>query len=106
MDLASLAAHPGLTATGLARGFPAPVRRFGSPLAPLFLQPAAAGMLPGLRAATDPGARGGEFYGPLGVTETRGAPGLVRPGRTALDPQARRRLWEESEHLTGVRLRP
>ncbi|MBK3556834.1 SDR family oxidoreductase [Streptomyces sp. MBT56] len=105
-ELASLAAHPGLTATDLGRDFPAPVRRLGSPLAPLFLQPAAAGMLPGLRAATDPGARGGEFYGPLGVTETRGAPGLVRPGRAAVDPGARRRLWEESEHLTGVRLRP
>ncbi|MFF9653108.1 oxidoreductase [Streptomyces sp. NPDC014622] len=102
-DVASLAAHPGLAATGLGRDFPAPVRRFGSVFAPLFLQPAAMGMLPALRAATDLGARGGEFYGPLGVTETRGAPGLVRPGRAARDPEVRRRLWEESERLTGVR---
>ncbi|MGY0071920.1 oxidoreductase (plasmid) [Streptomyces sp. QTS137] len=101
--LASLAAHPGLAATGLGRNFPAPVRRSGSVFAPLFLQPAHMGMLPGLRAATDPGARGGEFYGPLGVTETRGAPGLVRPGRAARDPEVRHRLWEESERLTGVR---
>ncbi|WP_331755339.1 carboxymuconolactone decarboxylase family protein (plasmid) [Streptomyces sp. NBC_00846] len=69
----------------------------------LFLQPAAMGMLPGLRAATDPGARGGGYYGPLGATETRGSPGLVSPGRAARDPEVRRRLWEESERLTGVR---
>lgn len=98
----SLAAHPGLAATGLGRDFPAPVRRLGPVFAPLFLQPAAMGMLPGLRAATDPGARGGQFYGPLGMTQTRGAPGLVRPGRAARDPEVRRRLWEESERLTGV----
>ncbi|GHB34031.1 hypothetical protein GCM10010346_66390 [Streptomyces chryseus] len=41
------------------------MRRFGSVFAPLFLQPAHMGMLPGLRAATDPGARGGEV--PPGV---------------------------------------
>lgn len=98
----SLAAHPGLAATGLGRDFPASVRRLGPVFAPLFLQPAAMGMLPGLRAATDPGARGGQFYGPLGMTQTRGAPGLVRPGRAARDPEVRRRLWEESERLTGV----
>ncbi|MGP3632778.1 oxidoreductase [Streptomyces sp. 24-1644] len=102
-DMISLAAHPGLAATGLGRHLPAPVRRLGSVFAPLFLQSAAMGMLPGLRAATDPGARGGEYYGPLGVTETRGAPGVVRPGRAARDPEARRRLWEKSERLTGVR---
>lgn len=98
----SLAAHPGLAATGLGRDFPAALRRLGPVFAPLFLQPAAMGMLPGLRAATDPGARGGQFYGPLGMTQTRGAPGLVRPGRAARDPEVRRRLWEESERLTGV----
>lgn len=101
-DLVSLAAHPGLAATGLGRDFPASARRFGSVFAPLFLQPAAMGMLPGLRAATDPEARGGEYYGPVGVTETRGAPGLVRPGRVACDPEVGRRLWEVSERLTGV----
>ncbi|MCX5199532.1 oxidoreductase [Streptomyces sp. NBC_00249] len=102
-DTVSLAAHPGLAATGLGRDFPAALRTLGRPLAPLFLQPAELGMLAGLRAATDPTARGGEFYGPLGPTETRGPVGPARPGRSARDPRVRQRLWEESERLTGVR---
>nr|WSW68618.1 oxidoreductase [Streptomyces sp. NBC_00995] len=98
----SVAAHPGLAATALGRGFPVAVRRAGAPFAPLFLQPAEMGMLPGLRAATDPDVQGGQYYGPLGVTETKGYPGLVRPGRAARDLQARRRLWDLSEELTGT----
>jgi len=98
----SVAAHPGLAGTGLGRDFPAVLRFFAPAFAPLFLQPAKSGMLPTLRAATDPGVRGGEFYGPLGITETRGAPGPVRAGRSARDPEVHRRLWHASEHLTDV----
>lgn len=99
----SAAAHPGLAATGLGRNFPPLLRSVGGVFAPLFLQPAEMGMLPGLRAATDPLVRGGEYYGPLGRSETRGPPGRVRPGSSARDPWVRRRLWEESERLTGIR---
>ncbi|MCB5165688.1 SDR family oxidoreductase [Streptomyces bambusae] len=98
----SVAAHPGLAATGLGRELPALVRRLGPALGPLFLQRADQGMLPGLRAATDPAVRGGTYYGPTGITETRGRPGPARPGRAALDGRAAARLWEESERLTGV----
>ncbi|MFE5245450.1 MULTISPECIES: oxidoreductase [unclassified Streptomyces] len=101
-DTLSLAAHPGLAATGLGRNIPGAVRTLTRPLAPLFLQPARLGMLAGLRAATDPGARGGEFYGPLGLTETKGPVGPARPGRSARDPRAWERLWAESERMTGV----
>ncbi|WP_328973786.1 oxidoreductase [Streptomyces sp. NBC_00239] len=101
-DTVAVAAHPGLAATGLGRDFPAAFHRIGPTLGPLFLQPADRGMLPGLRAATDPGVRGGQFYGPLGLTETRGHPGPVRTGGSARDPRVWRRLWEESERLTGV----
>jgi NAD(P)-dependent dehydrogenase (short-subunit alcohol dehydrogenase family) len=98
----SVAAHPGLAATGLGRDFPPLLRNAGRVFAPLFLQPAEMGMLPGLRAATDHLVQGGEYYGPLGRTETRGLPGRVRPGSSARDPWVRRRLWDESERLTGV----
>ncbi|MHC0431277.1 oxidoreductase [Streptomyces sp. O3] len=105
-DTLSVAAHPGIAATDLARNFPAAFHKAAPVLAPvlvpLFVQSADMGMLPGLRAATDPAVRGGEFYGPLGLTETRGHPGTVRPGRPARDPRVRRRLWQESERLTGV----
>jgi hypothetical protein len=70
--------------------------------APLTGQPAAQGALPVLRAATDPGARGGDYYGPRGPGEMRGAPRQVRYTRTARDERLARRLWQASEHLTGV----
>ena len=45
-------------------------------LRPLF-QDAAAGALPTLRAATDPAALGGQYYGPDGPGGTRGYPKVV-----------------------------
>jgi hypothetical protein len=64
---------------------------------------AARGALPVLRAATDISARGGEYYGPDGWHEERGFPRLVEPTAAARDAAAQRRLWQESEKLTGVR---
>jgi NAD(P)-dependent dehydrogenase (short-subunit alcohol dehydrogenase family) len=65
-------------------------------------QDAAMGALPTLRAATDPAARGGEYYGPGGRGGNKGYPRLVRVNDRAHDEQARLRLWQESERLTGV----
>ncbi|MFI1868638.1 oxidoreductase [Streptomyces jumonjinensis] len=101
-DTLSVAAHPGLADTGLGRHIPSALRRIGPLFAPLFLQPAERGMLPGLRAATDPAVRGGEYYGPLGLTETKGHPGLVHTARRARDPESARRLWAASERATGT----
>ena len=60
------------------------------------------GALPQLRAATDPAARGGEFYGPLFVNN--GAP-VRKPilRRVGMD-RAIARLWQVSERETGVAL--
>jgi hypothetical protein len=63
---------------------------------------AARGALPVLRAATDAAARGGVYYGPDGWHEERGFPRLVEPSAPARDEGAQRRLWQESERLTGV----
>ena len=41
------------------------------------MQGADLGALPTLRAATDPGARGGQYYGPDGFGEMRGYPKVV-----------------------------
>jgi hypothetical protein len=65
-------------------------------------QPAAQGALPVLRAATDPRARGGDYYGPRGPGAGMGAPRKVRYARTARDEQLADCLWEASEVLTGV----
>jgi len=99
----ALAAHPGTAITALTRYFPAVVDRayhaIGSPVA----QPAAMGALPTLRAATDPAARGGEYYGPGGWLEMKGYPRRVSSSTRSHDEPAQRRLWQESERLTGVR---
>jgi hypothetical protein len=62
----------------------------------------AEGALPQLRAAVDPAARGGEFYGPRFVNN--GAP-IRKPVFRRLGMQrAIEKLWEVSERETGVAL--
>ncbi len=99
----ALAAHPGTAITALTRYFPPAVDRayhaMGQPIA----QQPQAGALPTLRAATDPAARGGEYYGPDGWLEFKGHPHRVSSSARSHDEQAQRRLWQESERLTGVR---
>jgi NAD(P)-dependent dehydrogenase (short-subunit alcohol dehydrogenase family) len=56
-----------------------------------------------LRAATDPDARGGEYYGPSGFRENVGAPIRVTASDDAHNLVLQDRLWSESERLTGVR---
>ena len=103
VDALALAAHPGFSETGLAvhlrRGWQAPVMLLIS----LLSQSAARGALPTLRAAADPDARGGQYYGPHGIMGIRGFPVAVKPGAAACDGDAAHRLWEASEELTGVR---
>lgn len=97
----ALAAHPGLSATELLRNSPAILRVLEIPLRPL-AQSAAMGALPTLRAATDPAAVGGEYYGPGGFAEAWGHPVRVVSSARSHDADLQRRLWKASEELTGV----
>lgn len=100
----AVAAHPGFTSTNLTSGMnhPATLDILGS-FFRLLGQDGAAGALPTLYAATAPGVRGGEFYGPGGPGQLRGRPVPVTPAPQALDPLTARRLWDVSARLTGVR---
>ena len=98
----SLAAHPGYARTGLLRYLPAAVRIGSQLVEPFIAQSAAMGALPILRAATDPAASGGEFYGPGGLAGMKGYPVPARPLAKARDCAAQRRLWAKSEQQTGV----
>jgi NAD(P)-dependent dehydrogenase (short-subunit alcohol dehydrogenase family) len=104
---ASLIAHPGLTNTDLqARS----VRETDGGFSQKFFHKAAGssgmspaeGALPQLRAATDPGARSGEFYVPMWVNN---GPPVRKPILRRLGAsRAIKRLWEVSERETGVRM--
>jgi NAD(P)-dependent dehydrogenase (short-subunit alcohol dehydrogenase family) len=105
--LLSLAAHPGYAATNLQLAGPqmrgSRPRELFSKLGNLLLaQPAAHGAWPTLRAATDPGVRGGEYFGPGGFAEQRGHPALVGMSAGATDSADAAWLWERSVELTGV----
>jgi NAD(P)-dependent dehydrogenase (short-subunit alcohol dehydrogenase family) len=98
----ALAAHPGFARTGLP-GYMSLMARLGTRLIePVLAQSAAMAALPVLRAATDPRARGGEFYGPGGRIGTKGYPVPVSSSARSHDAALQRRLWTESERLTGV----
>ncbi|MGK5692990.1 oxidoreductase [Streptomyces sp. URMC 128] len=102
----AVAAHPGNASTEFGREFPAPVRLLMSPRLSLFnswlVQSPRMGALPTLRAATDPDARGGHYYGPPGWAQFTGHPTRVESSARSHDAGAQRRLWWESEQLTEV----
>jgi NAD(P)-dependent dehydrogenase (short-subunit alcohol dehydrogenase family) len=95
----AVAAHPGLAATDLARNSPAIAAFFYERV---LSQKAAMGALPVLRAATDPGVLGGQYYGPGGLFGARGYPKLAHSSGQSHDTAIQRRLWTVSEELTGV----
>ncbi len=91
------AAHPGWTRTELQRNS-LPARIFG----PLLAMKSPDGALPTLRAAVDPEAKAGAYFGPDGFREFWGSPAPARRAKHSLDASVARRLWEVSAELTGV----
>jgi len=98
----AVAAHPGTSTTELARNLPKPVQSAFLAVAPVFAQSPAGGALPTLRAATDPGALGGQYYGPDGIAQQKGSPVVVASSAQSYDVDLQRRLWAVSEELTKV----
>ncbi len=106
VETVALAAHPGVSATELARHLPLAslpgIKTVASALLSATLNSAADGALPSLRAATDPDATGSLYYGSSGYKELRGAPEVVMPAPHAVREADWERLWSVSEELTGV----
>jgi NAD(P)-dependent dehydrogenase (short-subunit alcohol dehydrogenase family) len=100
-DTIAVAAHPGGSNTELARNLPVAIRGLATVLAPLMQGPDM-GALPTLRAATDPGVLGGQYFGPDGFGEQRGYPKVVASSVASHDTDAQRKLWAVSEELTSV----
>jgi NAD(P)-dependent dehydrogenase (short-subunit alcohol dehydrogenase family) len=103
--LISVAVHPGVSITNIfangpgEKGLKATMVKL---LAPVLMQKDDAGALPTLYAATSPAVRGGEYVGPDGFMELKGAPVVAQPRPQALDTAVGERLWKVSEELTGV----
>jgi len=98
----AVAAHPGFSSTELGRNLPDVMQPAVNALGPLLGQSPAMGALPTLRAATDPGVLGGQYFGPDGFGEQRGYPKVVASSEKSHDLAMQRRLWAVSEELTGV----
>jgi NAD(P)-dependent dehydrogenase (short-subunit alcohol dehydrogenase family) len=107
LDVTSVVCHPGYADTDLQRrageaggGF------IGAALATaatrLFAQSSEKGVLPMLYAATHEDIAGGEYVGPGGLMNMRGAPEPQRSSDRSYDEDTAARLWERSEELTGV----
>ncbi len=94
----AVAAHPGFSKTELLRDASFGMRYFVTAIS----QSPQRGALPALRAATDPGVIGGQYYGPGGLAELRGFPTVVRSSARSYDEALQLRLWEVSEKLTGI----
>lgn len=103
----SLIAHPGLSHSELqvrtvAEGGGGVTAPFWAWMARHTGMSVANGAMPQIRAATDPQAKGGEFYGPRFVNN---GPAVRLPVLRPGEDHAIATLWEVSERETGVAMR-
>lgn len=104
-SVTSLASNPGTTSSALGKDSSILNFLLNSKLAKWIgmSHSSEAGAMITLRAATDPGAQGGELYGPSGGgKKVTGPPKLEEPAPRALDQAIAAKLWQVSEELTGI----
>lgn len=108
LPLISVAAHPGYSATNLQSTGPLaggihPINWVMAKATPIVAQNAKVGALGEIRAAVDPSAVGGEYYGGTQLRGMRGYPVAGPTNRRAHDASVAGKLWDASEELTGLR---
>ena len=100
----SVAAHPGVAMTELARHMPKLlVMLIGGTIGPFVTHSVKNGAQPTLLAALGNDVKGGEYFGPTGYNEMKGKPGKARSTQRSRNEDLTRRLWEVSEELTGIK---
>lgn len=99
-------AHPGFSSTNVAstsvERYPEAVQRAAVLAYGAVGQPAAIGALPILFAATAPGVRGAQYFGPGDLFETRGAPAKAARSGAARRNDLGALVLRICEELTGV----
>lgn len=105
----ALLAHPGyangsLSAkrAGITDDLPRADRLVGA-IIPFLAQGKDRGAWPVVRAALDPSAQSGEYYGPSGLLA--GKPVLVKPVASSAAPDFGARLWADAEEKSGAEFR-
>jgi NAD(P)-dependent dehydrogenase (short-subunit alcohol dehydrogenase family) len=101
-SIESLLAHPGSAVDLLSSRRPGINDRF-KPLdflSAIISQGKDRGAWPVVRAATDPQARGGEFYGPK--RSVSGRPVLLEPVASSASEEFGAEFWREAEAATGI----
>ncbi|MCU1648071.1 MAG: short-chain dehydrogenase [Nocardia sp.] len=98
----SYAVHPGVSATDLFTRTETPVDRIIKPLIRITGHSPANAAHSTLFAATMPGADPDIYWGPTRWGGSRGPVGPSPSSELSKDTELSRRLWEESERMTGV----
>jgi NAD(P)-dependent dehydrogenase (short-subunit alcohol dehydrogenase family) len=106
-NIVALAAHPGFANTEVNRRREATIRQ--TPLRKWYVKQmtklvptAEMAARSVIRAAVASDVRGGEYFGPSGVFELGGTPGIARINPIAKDAALGASLWQASERLSGV----
>jgi len=101
----SVAAHPGVSNTELARHLPKFFTYILGPiLLPLFTHEPPNAAKPQINAAINKGVKGGDYFGPTGFYEMKGGVGKVGSTTISKDEEIAKKLWKVSEKLCNTKL--
>jgi NAD(P)-dependent dehydrogenase (short-subunit alcohol dehydrogenase family) len=98
----SYAVHPGVSATDLFARTETPIDRISKPFIRLVGHPPAKAAHSTLFAATMPDADPDTYWGPTRLFQSQGPVEAAPSSRLSNDRELQRRLWEESERMTGI----
>lgn len=96
----SVSAHPGGTDSGLFEQMPPLLMNIlRYTFVPIFLHSNESAARPILMASLDSHVKGGEYYGPTGLFEMKGPPGIAKRTEYSRREDVASRLWQISEKL-------
>ncbi|WP_062990747.1 oxidoreductase [Nocardia anaemiae] len=101
-DKRSYAVHPGVSATDLFARTETPLDRISKPFIRLVGHAPAKAAHSTLFAATMPDADPATYWGPTRLFQSQGPVEPSPSSKLSKNPELLRRLWEESERMTGI----